>query len=93
MLQNRKHAAVLLHGHATAGQWAHTHCAQPAATVTKVLDCCCGSPLQMDDITVVVSFISEAAGDSLNSSENGSASSSADSDGQLPELKPPPSKL
>jgi protein phosphatase PTC7 len=48
---------------------------------------------KMDDITVVVSFISEAAGDSLNSSENGSSSSSADCDGQLPELKPPPSKL
>jgi hypothetical protein len=46
----------------------------------------------MDDITVVVSFISGAA-DSVNGSENGSSSSSLDGDASLPQLKPPPSKL
>ena len=92
MLQKRKHAAVLLHGGATAAR-VGTHLPRTACSCSQGTDCLHGVSLQMDDITVVVSFISEAAGDSLNGSENGSSSSSADSEGQLPELKPPPSKL
>jgi hypothetical protein len=91
VLQNNKSAAVLLHRCAIAGQVGTLRTVSSCCHSTA--DCFYAVSLQMDDITVVVSFISEPAGDSLNGSENGSSSSSVDSDGQLPELKPPPSKL